>query len=408
MNSDRPVTVALVVAAPFPALRGSQVLVGQLAEGLARRGHRVHLVAYGAVSDAVPPTVTVHRLPRIWGCGVSASGPHPGKLVLDMLLTAKLWRVVRAHGVDLLHAHNYEAAVASLIVARLTGRPVVYHGHSAMADELPTYFSSRVGQVVGARLGRWLDRHVPCRADYCIGVSAELVALLRRRGVEADGVECVFPAGPDPEPCDDGPERQPLVSRGAVLLYAGNLDGYQNLDLLLRSFALVRAVRPQAILLVVTHAEGWRYRRRARRLRHAGIRVVRVRSFPEARRLIAGADVALCPRTEATGFPIKLLNYMAAGTPVVACAGSAKLIEHGRTGLVVPNGDTQAFAAAALRLLDDADERRRLGAAARATVETLCASRAMLDRIEDVYRRVLRRSAQAAHGSPVARRERWA
>ncbi len=409
MVIDEPrVTVALVVAAPFPALQGSQVLVRQLAEGLARRGHRVHLVAYGAAPRTLPAAVTVHRLPRVWGCGVSASGPHPGKLLLDALLTAKLLRVVRTHGVDLLHAHNYEAAVASLIVGRLSGRPVVYHGHSAMAAELPTYFASRLGRAMGARLGRWLDRHVPCRADYCIGVTDELVELLRRRGVSADGVERVFPAGPEIVERGGAPGHAPPAPRRPLLLYAGNLDAYQNLDFLLEGFALVRAVRPQATLLVVTHAEGRRYRRRVRALQHAGVRVVRVRSFPERRRLIASADVALCPRTETTGFPMKLLNYMAAGTPIVACAGSAKLLEHGRTGLVVPNGDAGAFAAAVVRLLDDARERRRLGAAARATVQTLCASSAMLDRVESVYLRVLRRGTVAEDRAAVARRERRA
>jgi glycosyltransferase involved in cell wall biosynthesis len=405
-----PVSVALVMAAPFPALQGSQLLVRQLAEGLARRNHRVHVVAYGATRGALPAAVIVHRIPQVWGCGITASGPRIGKVALDLLLTMKLLAVVRREGVELLHAHNYEAAIASLVVGRMTGRPVVYHGHSAMADELPTYAATWLGRAVATRAGRWLDRQVPCRADYCIGVTPDLVEVLQRRGVDAAAVAWVPPIGRD--------LRQDVRAAGAgvgesgptgvpTLLYAGNLDPYQNLEFLLESFSRVRAAHPVAHLLVVTHAEGRRYRRQARRLRQRGVSVVRVRSFPEARGLIARADIVLCPRTEPTGFPMKLLNYMAAGKPVVACAGSAKLLVHGVTGVIVPNDDVGAFAAALIGLLDDAAERRRIGAGARAAVETWCGSDAMLEQVEGIYRRVLAARDRSSEREAVAAQERW-
>lgn len=392
MNGS-PFTVALVMAAPFPALQGSQVLVRQLAEGLARRGHRVHLVAYGAASNVLPPDVMVHRLPRLWGCRTTASGPHPGKIILDVLLTAKLRGVVRREGVDVIHAHNYEGAIASLIVGRLTGRPVVYHGHSAMVDELPSYFSSLLARAVALHVGRWLDANVPRRADYCIGVTDDLVDVLRAQGVSPDGVKCVFPGSPEGEEMDTPAGagfRMRLDERGGpILLYAGNLDGYQNLEFLLRSFARVRAERPDTRLFVVTHGEGRRYRSRSRELGAKSVSVLKVRSFPEAWALIEAADIAVCPRTEATGFPMKLLNYMAAGKAIVSCEGSAKLLRHGETALIVPNGDEAAFAAAIVRLLERADERQRLGDGARDAVRALCDWKIMVERVEGVYERVL-------------------
>ena len=53
-------------------------------------------------------------------------------------------------------------------------------------------------------------------------------------------------------------ERAPLV------MYGGNLDPYQDLDCLLDGFARLRAVEPQARLVLVTHARGApEHRRRA-------------------------------------------------------------------------------------------------------------------------------------------------
>ena len=80
--------------------------------------------------------------------------------------------------------------------------------------------------------------------------------------------------------------------------------------------------------------------------------------------LIQECDVAVLPRRVCRGFPIKLLNYMALGLPVVACEGSAKLLRDGEDGLVVPF-EPSAFAAAMLELVSDPNRAFRMGARAR-------------------------------------------
>jgi hypothetical protein len=101
------------------------------------------------------------------------------------MLLARLWRIVQRERVDVLHAHNYEAAIAALVVGRLTRRPVVYHGHSAHADELPLYASR---PAMRRWLGRWRPARSagPRRADCCIAVSAELGDRLRAAGLDGD------------------------------------------------------------------------------------------------------------------------------------------------------------------------------------------------------------------------------
>src|SRR5437899_183038 len=215
--------LALVLAGRYPDLRGSQVLVQQLADGLRSRGHAVHLVTYGSVASGRP-------------------GPRAGRIVRDLALVARLWRTVRREAIDLIHAHNYEAAIASLVVGRATGRPVVYHGHNALAEELPLYFRVRPARWLAGQLGRLLDTHVPRRADFCIAVTEELGEILRRRGVAASELACIAPAA---APRAAAAHRPRSGSHGLVC-YAGNLDGYQNLGFLLESFARVRARVPAA------------------------------------------------------------------------------------------------------------------------------------------------------------------
>jgi glycosyltransferase involved in cell wall biosynthesis len=96
----------------------------------------------------------------------------------------------------------------------------------------------------------------------------------------------------------------------------------------------------------------------------------------ELRNFYAGSDVVVLPSIPTRDFlePWGLVanEAMSQGVPVIATdavgAAAGGLVEHERTGLVVPAGDAGALALALRRLHDDAPLRERLGAAARAAV----------------------------------------
>ena len=91
---------------------------------------------------------------------------------------------------------------------------------------------------------------------------------------------------------------------------------------------------------------------------------------------MAAADVALYPLDDTllnrAKCPAKLVELMAAGRPVAAegVGEAATYIDHEKTGLLVGPGDTEAFAAAAVRVLQDSKLAQQLGAAARRHVWT--------------------------------------
>ncbi|NDU77034.1 glycosyltransferase [Actinomadura sp. DSM 109109] len=120
--------------------------------------------------------------------------------------------------------------------------------------------------------------------------------------------------------------------------------------------------------------------------------------------LVEASVFALPSRAE--GFPMSVLEAMAYGLPAVAfdCApGVRALIEDGTGGLLVPPGDTTAFAAALGRLIEDPELRRALGAGARASVPRFApdAVLARWDRLFDLLHRELPATAPAPAPAPV-------
>jgi len=91
--------------------------------------------------------------------------------------------------------------------------------------------------------------------------------------------------------------------------------------------------------------------------------------------LLAQADVLVAPSVPTQsgrreGIPVVLMEAMGSGVPVIASgiSGIPELVEHERSGLLVPPRDTHALAEALRRMHGDAALRRRLGRAGREKV----------------------------------------
>ncbi len=360
----------------------------ELAESLANAGHSVHVVTYPTAQHMVPiERISIHRaakLPGLWT--VRPFGWQ--KAVLDFLLFCKLYRVVRRERIQIIHAHNLEGPLIAYLVRFLTGVPVVYHAHNALTDELPCYFRSRFMRQVARGLGALLDRRVASEADYTIALSDRLAAFLAVRGA-AGRVATVVPAvGQIPLRGQATPAEESLP----LIMYAGNLDPYQNLDCLLEGFDRVCAAEPQARLVVVTH-KGAHPETRARAAvlaRRPGVSVRVVNSFAAAARELSRGDVLVCPRTSWSGFPIKVLNYMALGRPVVQARASAHAIEDGVNGLLFTDDDSASLAGAVIRIARDPVLALQLGRQARGTVLGKYTWRRVLPRVLAVYGEVVK------------------
>ncbi|HDP34817.1 MAG TPA: glycosyltransferase [Candidatus Hydrogenedentes bacterium] len=340
--------IAMVGACPYPAPQGSQVFMRNTAQCLQSIGHEVHLVVYGYGVGADHSGLRIHRAPRIPFATKTAPGPSVAKPFQDVTLTWALRRVIEKHHIQVVCAHNYEALFAALLARK---RPILYFAHNAMSDELPHFFNNM--RITGD-IGRFLDRTFPRRADAVVAPHRRLAGHLVVRGCEQEQVSVV------PPPIDAQLFEPAQVDHSVAppIIYSGNLDAYQNLPLLFNAMKLVRNKKPDARLIIATAAKA------------TGLdaEVVPIMGFDALHRFLAQDAVFAAPRVSWSGYPIKMLNAMAAAKAVVACESAAYPITHEETGLIVPDNDVHAYAAALLRLMDDPNLRATLGAKARETI----------------------------------------
>jgi glycosyltransferase involved in cell wall biosynthesis len=171
-----------------------------------------------------------------------------------------------------------------------------------------------------------------------------------------------------------------------VVAVVAQLIPRKNHALLLR--ALPALAQRQPSLRVVCFGRGPLERALRARIAQLGLeRIVRLAGFrDDLPRLLPGADALVHPAIR-EGLGVAILEALAAGVPVVACAagGVVDVIEHDVTGLLVPPNDAAQLAAALDRLRGDAALRERLGAAGREHVVRELSVERMIERHLKLY-----------------------
>ena len=150
------------------------------------------------------------------------------------------------------------------------------------------------------------------------------------------------------------------LGSGPILLFVGRIQPLKGLDVAVRTLAELR--RPDARLVVVGGASGREGAAEFERVMtlidelHLRDRVLFFDPQPHHRlsTFYRAADVVLVP-SRSESFGLVALEAAACGVPVVANAvgGLLNLVEHGRTGFLVPGRQVDEFARRSAQLLDD-------------------------------------------------------
>ena len=294
--------------------------------------------------------------------------------IAPLLVQEKLQRASRAAGAGFVF---WQQDVMSIAARRVLGR------RSA--------FAGTVAESAVARLERRLLR----RSDSVVVISEDFLPLLRRWGVDESRVVVIENWGPLAELPATSRENEWAVEHGltgrTVFLYAGTL-GFKHDPALLLALARWAGTR-DAVAVVVSEGVGaeWLAERAPE---EPGLMLLPYQPHRRLPEVLGSADVLIAllePEAGAFSVPSKVLSYLCAGRPVLACIPAdnlaARVVQRSEGGVVVRPGDSDAFLAAAEGLLANQELRARFGTNARAYAEKRFEIESVATRFEEVLER---------------------
>ena len=357
-------------------LGGGERHFADLANALAARGHEV----YAALRPASPLAEKLTGLPA------SRVFRLPLRNALDVPSALALARLVRARGIEIVHAHlarDYPLASLAARDARRARLVVTRHVPFPMSA-LHRLTLSNVARVVavsgGVARGLSERRIFPAAKIRVVPNGVSMGAYdLALRDFDREAYRAALPA------------RARLLV-GAV----GELSEVKGQEDLVRAAAAVaRRGALDAAFLVVgeDNSQGRAVRRRLEWMIADEGLAGRVRLLGYVSDLVpflAALDLYVSP-SRAEAFGLATVEAMACGACVVATDtdGTREIVTHGETGRVVPVCDPDSLAAEIAALLEDEGGRRRLAERGRASVRERFSLERMVESTEEVYREAL-------------------
>jgi glycosyltransferase involved in cell wall biosynthesis len=306
----------------------------------------------------------------------------------DLLLLAYFWELCRKEKFDLVATHTSKGGFLGRIAARLARVPhIVHHAHG--------FSFRRPLSPLAIRYFLALERIAAKSGDLIIAVNEHQRRMAVELGVEAAEKTCTIPNGIDLSPFGhadrDAIRRKLGFDSSAVLIGAvGRMEAPKGFPYLLRAIPEVVRSIPSAQFIIA--GDGELRPELENEARRAGIAdrahfIGFQRDVPD---LLAGLDIFTQPSLW-EGLPISLIEALAAGKPIVATdiEGNREIVDDGRTGLIVPPGDSRALAAAIVSLASDPARAKRLGRSARTAALERFSERRMVRQVLSTYDRLV-------------------
>ncbi len=375
----------------FPSLGGSGIIATELASGLSRRGHRVHVISSSTPSRPLPASenLFVHEV-RVWAPPPLPHAPYA------LALASSLAELSTDHRLDLLHVHYAIPHAVSAYLARKVLGPRSPRLVTTLHGTDVTHLGSDPTYLPVVRLAVSESDGITVPSAFLRDEARRRLGLPEREPIEVipnfvdtehftpaasrdrSRFDALFvSAGGDPE------------DRGApVLFHVSSFRAVKRVSDLVDALAAVRKRTRARLMLVGDGPERGRLMHRARELGVAGS-VCAVGTHAEFSDYLRNADVFVMP-SESESFGVAALEAQSCGVPVVAYrVGGIPEVVTDETGILAPPYDVGALGEAVASLVLDPERRDQMGRAARERAVARFRREPAVDRYETYYRRIL-------------------
>lgn len=266
---------------------------------------------------------------------------------MNPFVAVRVAKLAKRQGCRILHAGGIKATLMARMAARYIGARVLVHVHDHDIPPAPVRLLHRVF-ARPSDLGICVSRAVRETAERGYFLAHERLRVVHN-GLDLERFRNIAPDTRRRLSKDLG-----IPSDGRVLILVGRFYAGKGHEEMIRVMPAIAARCPDVVLIFAgdgpqrASCESLAAQLNVQRhLRFLGQR----NDVPE---LLAASDIVLMP-SHMEGFPLTAVEALAGGRPVLGydVGGIPEAIEHGRTGVLVPAHDLDAFTTAAISLLDD-------------------------------------------------------
>ncbi len=397
--------VLFIAPQPFYVERGTPINVRETVRVLGQAGYEVDLLVMPFGSDVFLPNVRIVRGIRIPGIHNLKIGPSWAKFALDLPLFLQALKRVLFKKYDLIHGVE-EGGVMAWLLSRISGVPFIFDVDSNMPAQLESsgFIRSKLLLLGLSRIEKRCLRDAKVVLSVCEALSSRAKNIApSAHVVQVEDFAVPEALRPDPVSLQLWRQRLGLSGRKCIL-YTGNFESYQGLDLLFQAVASLKGTefweehRP---VLVLVGGDG----NPTVLLQSTGLTLESELIFISRQPLnqigtfLELADVLVSPRLSGENTPLKIFTYLAAGKAIVATNTESHTQVLNEDSAYLSPVDVDAFAKTLVRALssDVIETSARMQRIARA--QTLARTRYSFPvfrmRVENLYSSVFGVSKQS-------------
>lgn len=318
--------ILVIAPTPFFSDRGTHIRILEEALALEKLGHRITIATYHIgknINQEIDTKTDVRRIRRLlfWYKKLEA-GPDWQKVLLDIILIRKVFYLARTQRPDIIHGHLHEGVLIGWIVQKCLfwrKMKLVSDFHGSLTGEMVSHGYLRGGLK---NIFRRVEKIINRLGDWAVASSAEGAdeILAARKGKDCE----VVLDGTNLESFSDGKSKEEVrkeigIPEGrSVIGYTGGLVTNKGIDYLLDAIHLVLEKRKDVFFLIggfpAHQVESFIKNHKLENF----VRLVSPLDYFKLPEFLKACDIAIDPKDsdtkQASG---KMLNYMAAGLPIV-------------------------------------------------------------------------------------------
>lgn len=319
--------ILIIAPQPFYIDRGTPMNVKLMCKVLGEAGHSIDLLVFPTGRDVTLPNVHIIRIVNVLRVRTIPAGPSLIKLAYDVLLFGYALWLCLTRKYDVVHGIE-EGGFLAVLFGKLLRKKSVFDMDSCISEQLA--YSGFFKKPFLLRCARFIEKMALEHCSLILTVCSSLTDKARRIAPKTSILQIEdIPVAHD-QPIAEMQKIPPHIidgfqlTEGKVIVYTGNLEKYQGIDLLLDAWHFLQLQHhiTSAVKLVIVGGPPEKveyYKKLSVDSAERGpVCWIGPRPVGEMQAWMQLSDVLVSPRSQGDNTPLKIYSYMNSGRPIVA------------------------------------------------------------------------------------------